>query len=885
MVGQTVSHYKILEKLGEGGMGVVYKAQDLTLDRFVALKFLPPHVAASPEDKARFIQEARAVAALTHPNICTVYSVEEQDGKAFIAMEYVDGKTLKHARQAYPLKQAVEIGAQIADGLAAAHEKGIVHRDIKPENIMLRKDGRVQIMDFGLAKLKGASRLTKEGSTTGTVGYMSPEQIQGQDTDHRSDIFSLGVVLYELCAGRSPFKAAHETAIAYEIVHVDPEPISATLPDFDPGLESIILDCLEKDPNERCQSAAEVSRDLRRIKRESSRTRTSRVTASRPLPAPAMTQPEVKPQRAFRDRIWMGAAGVLLLACLGLGALALFRPAAGVHTVRAFLPPVNGERFYFYGNYGGAASISPDGTHLAYVASDSLGRKLISVRDLRSGTVRRLDGTMGAIFPFWSPDSRFIGFASYEKLRTIDANGGNPVTVCDAPNYRGGSWSPNGTIIFCPISGQSGLVSVPAQGGTPTQLTELDAARKENSHRWPFFLPDGKHFLYFARTVTTGTQSGGDAVCVGSLDGKDTKILLRTSSNAVYQGGFIIYARGGSLVAQPFDERSLELQGDPATLAQELSFDPSTSRGMFSVSQDGILVYQTGVVQLGDHLAVMDRSGKRLRSVGDLVEYQNVRLSPDGQRVASFIYDYQSHNNNIWITDLARGSRTRLTFGSSWEMYPVWSPDGGQIIYHSNPEGRFDLYVKNANGAGTEELVLHTEEDKQALDWSSDGKYVLFEDRGGIWYLPMAQPASGSRVPKQFIALESSAKDARFSPDTRWVAYMSDESGQREIYVRAFPGSGGKRQISTAGGSLPVWRKDGKELYYLTAESIIMAAEVTLKESTVEVNNVRPLFQSPSYAFDASPDGRQFVAAAPHEIQNQSPLTLVVNWNADLKKK
>lgn len=610
------------------------------------------------------------------------------------------------------------------------------------------------------------------------------------------------------------------------------------------------------------------------------------MTATRPATKPAELQDSGATTRFGKERIWMIAAILSFLGCVGLAVFSLLRPSANPHAVRAYVPPGEREKFFMYGNNGGAVAISPDGKRLTYVASDSAGKRFLYIRELNAGSARRLDGTEGALYPFWSPESRFIGFAAYGKLKKIDAAGGSPISLCNAPSFRGGAWSTNGTILFCPTSGGSSLYAVPSSGGTPTRLTTLDSARKENSHRWPSFLSDGKHFLYFARTVTTGARSEGDAICIASLDGKTNKILVQASSNAVLASGYILYARGASLVAQHFDESALELQGEAVTIADEISYDQSTSRGLFTVSQDGILLYQTGRVQLGDQLTFYDRNGKKTGTVGDLAEYLTPRLSPDGQRVALYIYDFQSHDNNIWITDVARGSRTRLTFGSFWEMNPVWSPDGSRILYNALPEGRLDLYQKASSGAGTEELVLGGGRNKTSLDWSPDGKFILYEEHGDLWVMPTTPDgAAKERKPVPFLQSESNETQGRFSPDGRWIAYMSDESGQFEVYIRPFPGPGGKRQVSISGGAFPRWRRDGKELYYITTENMIMACDIALRDAMVEVSNVRPLFELPSFAYDVSADGKRFLVAAPYETQNQAPLTLIVNWDAELKKK
>ena len=890
MIGQTISHYKIVEKLGEGGMGVVYKAQDTKLDRFVALKFLPPHLSASEADKSRFIQEAKAASALNHPNVCTIHDIQEHDGQIFIVMEYVEGQTLQEKKSGVSFKQAIDIGIQMADGLAAAHEKGIVHRDIKPENIMIRKDGIAQIMDFGLAKLQGVSRLTKEGSTVGTAGYMSPEQVQGQDADHRSDIFSFGVVLYELITGQQPFKGVHDTALAYEIVNVDPAPMSSIKPEIDATLDAIVLECLEKDPNERSQSAKQVANDLKRFKRESSKTRMSRITAARPVQKTYAGSFEgAREQVSNRaGRVLWVVSAVSLLVAFGFGVAYLFTPRLEKPVIRALIPPPEKENFFFYGNYGGPPVISPDGKRIAFVAADSTGKRYLYVRALQSLTAQRLSGTEGAVFPFWSPDNQFVGFAS-GRLKKVEASGGAPISICAAPNFRGGSWNSDGSIIFTP-GPTSALLMVSSSGGTPTLLTKLDQSRKENSHRWPSFLPDGKHFLYFARTVASGAQGEGGTVRVASLDGKIDKVLVVTSSNAVYSSGYLLYVREKDLVAQPFDDGALELRGEPVTIAEGIGYDVSVTRGLFTASRDGILVYQTGNVQLGSRLIFYDRTGKRLGVVGGLAEYISMSLSPDAQRIAAGIYDYQAHNNSLWILDVVRETRARFTFEASYNQGAIWSPDGSKICYASNQGGTYNLYSRTSSGAGGAELMLQTNQDKFPFDWSPDGKFMIFGVNGGaqtgqdLWLLSVQD-----RKASPFVQTEYNESDGRFSPDGRWIAYDSNESGQTEVYIKPTMGEGSRWQVSTSGGAFPLWRRDGKELYYLSPENKVMVAETILKPSTIDVSNVHPLFDVAGIAqpgsYDVSHDGKRFLLNMLSETQNQTPMTIVVNWDAELKTK
>ena len=899
MIGQSISHYKILEKLGEGGMGIVYKAQDTKLNRSVALKFLPSHLSTSEQDKARFLQEAQAAAALSHPNICTIYGIEEHEGRAFIAMELVDGQTLREKKQSFSVKQAIDIGIQLADGLAAAHEKGVVHRDIKPENIMIRKDGIVQIMDFGLAKLRGASRLTKEGSTVGTVGYMSPEQVQGQDSDHRTDVFSLGVILYELFAGQSPFKGVHETAISYEIVNVDAVPISSVKPDLDPQLDAIVLECLAKEPAERYQSVAEVAKELRRFKRETSKARISRVSVTREAYRPSAISPfqssgEFQPSGSLPTKKLLSperlALGGALLALIALAIFHFTETPPDARIYRAIiLPP---EKTSFSTSFGGHISLSPDGRLLAFVARDSLGKTLLWVRPLTSLTGQALNGTEDASFPFWSPDSRFIGFFAGGKLKKIEASGGPPQTLCDAPTGRGGTWNDKGTIVFCASSGTFPLSRVSAAGGSPMTITKLDSSRNQTSHRWPYFLPDGEHFLYSTRT-TTGGVGEGDAIFVASLDTAFTpRVLANSGSSVDYANGHLLFAREQTLMAQPFDANSLEMTGDAFPIAERVYFESFTGRTAFSVSQNGILTYQTGMSSAGIRLLWYDRTGKQTGAINQSSVYHDLRLSSDGKRIAISQFDAKSRNTDVWLYEMSRAVWTRFTFDPAVERWPIWSPDGGTILFASERKKRFDLFQRASSGAGSEDLLLESNLQKFPSDWSRDGKYIAYHaddprTKSDIWILPM----KGERKPFVFLQTEFNETRATFSPDGRWIAYQSDESGRLETYIRPFPGPGGKWQVSTNGGYRPRWRRDGKELFYLALDDKIMAAEIKLGSVTVDVGSARSLFQFRPFAgggrdiYDVTGDGQRFLVASPGSEESSSPVTLVVNWTAEIKKK
>ncbi len=890
MIGQTISHYKIIEKLGEGGMGVVYKAEDLTLRRMVALKFLPERVSASEPDKARFMQEAQAAAALNHPNICTIYGIEEQDGQTFIAMEFVDGQTLREKKGSISFKQAIDIGIQLADGLAVAHEKGIVHRDIKPDNIMIRKDGIAQIMDFGLAKLRGVSRLTKEGSTVGTAGYMSPEQVHGQEADHRSDIFSLGVLLYELCTGQIPFKGLHETALAYEIVNVDAAPMSAVKPDLDPELDRIVLECLEKEPSERYQSAAEISKDLKRFKRESGRQKIGRTSVIREASQISqVSHPDddgTSLRSAKRERIAVIASVLFFFISAALTVLYMMRQSPEVQSVQAMiLPP---EKFRFSSQGGSHIALSPNGKMLAFVASDSSGKTQLYVRPLRSLVVQLLAGTEGATYPFWSPDSRFIGFFAGNKLKKIEAGGGPALTICDANSGRGGSWSQDGVIVFSPDVGSS-ISAVTAAGGVPAAITNLDSSRREQTHRWPYFLPDGKHFLYFARAV--GFENEGDAIYVASLDRALNKRILSVHSNSVYVNGHILFMRDRTLLAQPFDTKNFEMLGDAVPVAEQVQYDLAFTCGVFSASGNGHLVYQASGSQTGFDLFLFDRTGKQMSSLIEPGLYYTPTFSHDMKKLAMMYLDISSHNQDVWILELSRGIKTRLTFDLSTDRNPIWSPDGTKIAFCSDRQGRYDIYVKASSGAATEEGLLVSNENKVTTDWSSDGNYILYHTFGDpktksdLWVLPL----TGERKPVSFLQTDYNESSGHFSSDMKWIAYQSDESGKNEVYVRPFPGPGGKWQVSTNGGTSSRWRRDGREVYYFSPDSKMMAAEVKPSGSAFEVSTVKTLFDLQSKGqsqFEAvNPDGQKFLIKITGGGITSAPLTLVMNWMEELKKK
>ena len=902
MIGQTISNYHILEKLGEGGMGVVYKAEDTKLKRTIALKFLPPELAASAQDKARFVQEAQAASALNHPNVCTIHDIQEHDGQMFIVMEFVDGQTLREKMSSINPAKAIDVGVQIAEGLSAAHEKGIVHRDIKPENIMVRKDGIVQIMDFGLAKLRAsrASRLTKAGSTIGTAGYMSPEQVQGQETDHRSDIFSLGVLLYELFTGELPFKGVHETALMYEIVNVDPAPMSVVKPELDPELDRIVLECLQKEPDERYNSVKDIAKDLKRFKRESSRQRMSRVTAVRDvykssagvvqtgtIQSPAHTPSaatEPAPAKKKRPLLLASTTAFFLLTTALFAFLYWREPAKESNPVRFIIPPPEKGAFL-----GQAPVISPDGLKLVYAARDSSGRSMLWLRPLASLLATPVSGTDDAIYPFWSPDSRYIGFFQNGKLRKVEASGGPVQSLADAPQARGGTWSSAGIIVFAPNFG-SGLQQVPEAGGTPTELTTLDSARREDSHRWASFLPDGRHFVYLRRS----TEDEKTGVFLGSLDSRESSLLLPIKSNAIYASpGYLLFVMERSLMAQPFDASKGTLSGQAFPITEDVGFDQTYSFGLFSASSGGVLALGLGAGSTGNRQLVwFDRSGKRLEKAGTSGSNFDFCVSPDEKRVVFRRVDPLTRNNDLWILDLQRQTESRFTFSSAVDDDPVWSSDGSRVFFDSNPEGVANLYQKVGSGAGTEELLFKSPDGKFPMDCSPDGRYLLFQQLGqrtkeDLWILP----TGGDRKPYPYVQSAASEYSGHFSPDGRWIAYSSDESGKYEVYVQAFPLTQGKWQVSISGGAAPLWSKDGKELFYLAPDKKVMAVSVTGRGTSFEQGIPKPLFDTDVDVYVAaaryavSKDGKRFLINSSVEGSSSKPIMIALDWAHGITRK
>ncbi len=890
--GEKLGPYEVLSPAGAGGMGEVYRARDTRLDRVVALKVLPAHVAQDPERRQRFEREARAISSLNHPNICSLYDIGRQDGVDYLVMEYVEGETLaaRLERGALPAEQVLRAGIEITDALEKAHRQGVIHRDLKPGNIMLTKSG-AKLLDFGLAKSTAATAsqgltagpteskpLTGEGKIVGTFQYMAPEQLEGEEADARSDIFAFGAVLYEMATGRKAFEGKSQASLVAAILHKEPAPISELQPMTPPALDRVVKTCLAKDPDERWQTAHDLKLQLQWVLEAGSQ---------------AGVAAPVVARRKIRERLAWGLAGVALLGAIGVGVVARHyarRAQEMSRVVRSAVPPPENAA---WARTFPALAVSPDGRRLAFAARGADGKELIWVRALDSLAAQPLAGTEGAAQLFWSPDSRFVGFQADGKLKKIDASGGPALTLTEGSQVRGATWNSEGVIVFAPTF-NGPLYRVSAAGGEATPVTKLDEARRENAHRWPCFLPDGKHFLYLAR----GSSGEGTGIYVGSLDGQEPKLILREDTGASYAPpGYLLFVRQDTLMAQRFDAKALELRGEAFPLAEQVRFNGATRRGIFSVSDNGVLVYMGGATAGAAELTWMDRTGKQVGVLGEPGFYSSPRVSPDGKTVAANVFDAGSGNADLWLYDVARGIRTRFTFDPATENFPVWSPDGSRIVFASTRKGQEDIYQKAATGAAAEEVLLATDAQEFPASWSPDGRHLAYyrlgeKTRRDIWILPLfgdpSTPLGAGRKPFSFIETDFDEYGAEFSPDGRWLAYNSDESGRQEVYVVPFRGLGGKWQVSTAGGSRPQWRRDGRELFYLGPDDKVMAAPIKLLGSTVEIGVPKPLWQTtpPPVAgrhWEASADGQRLLTVATREA-GTAPLTLVVNWPAELER-
>jgi serine/threonine protein kinase len=883
--GQMLGPYRIECLLGAGGMGQVYKARDTRLDRTVAIKVVSPDLVANGDAKSRFEREARSISQLQHPHVCVLHDVGSENGMDYLVMEYLDGETLadRLRRGPMPLSEAQKIAVQIASALDKAHRSGILHRDLKPGNVMLTKAGP-KLLDFGLAKplyataeavgmssifsataaatmTSPAKSITTAGAIVGTVQYMSPEQLEGKEPDARSDIFAFGLILYEMIAGRRAFEGKSQASVVASILALEPPPISSLKPEIPPMIDSVVGLCLAKDPDERLQSAHDLKLQLELLNTQAS-----------------IPQQLAAPPVSALTR-WGPLATLSIVTALAIGAALVYRSEASaiVPPVRSSIEPPEDNSFS-----GRSEALSPDGTTWAFVANGKNGRQLW-VRKLDSLSAQSLNGTENADFPFWSQDSRNVGFFDGQKLKRIEASGGPAQIICDASPGRGGTWNAHGVILFS--SGNTSLYRVAASGGTPVEVTKLDEKRGEISHRWPWFLPDGKHFIF--QVITNGGQQTR-SVQAGSLDSSERHFLLNSEFNAEYSAGYLVFWRDDSLVAQPFDTGKLTLSGEPTPIAENVDTSLGVTAARFSVSENGSLAYLPGGTGHGWQPFFADATGKPVGEKLPKGLYFHPNVSLDGKRLAINILT--GDKRDIWVMDVARRTQSRVTFDGASDN-PVWSPDGNLIYYGSFRNGHVQIFARHSDGSGTEEaIVTSAKENVIPEDVSRDGRYLLYSQttEAGLsetWALPLF----GDRKP--FVLIRDNNHDPKFSPDGKFVAYINNNTGPYEDYITPFPSGGAKWQVSSGGGGVDRWRGDGKVLYFLDPRGVSMVT-VTETGGAVALSIPQALFSphlmpGPSGPFTlAAQDGSKFFLNATNDAITTQHVNaiLLTNWPAELKR-
>ena len=907
--GTRIGPYEIAALIGEGGMGQVYRATDTHLKRLVAVKVLPEMVATDADRLTRFQREAEVLARLNHPHIAQIHGLERSDGTTALVMELVEGPTLadRIAGGPIPLDELLPIARQITEALEAAHEQHIVHRDLKPANIKVRADGTVKVLDFGLAKAIEGTRaggrdptqsptitlpvlVSGVGLILGTAAYMAPEQARGRTVDKRADIWAFGVVLYEMLTGVRAFDG-EDVSITLAAV-LKEEPDWSRLPTgTPPALRRLVTRCLKKSPNDRLRDIGDA------------RTEIADLTANAtellvPVAAVAATQVESEKNRALR---WTVAAAVLI-AIGGGGGFAgyLLRSEPTPEVVRFTIAPPEKLAFNLIGGniVGGSGSngfnggaISPDGRKIAFTTQDSSATVQMWVRSLDATAAEPLAGTEGATLPFWSPDSRFIGFFADGSLKRVDIAGGPPQRLAAAPNGRGASWNRDGVIVFAPDQ-NSGLTRISDGGSEPVVVTTLQ--KGETAHRRVSFLPDGRHFLYRASGALYGTSP---QIMVAALDSGESKSLLPADSQAIYSSGHLLFVRGTTLMAQPFNPDTLALSGAPFPIAEEVSMDTVNGLAAFDASGGGVLTYRTGSSSGAStsELTWYDRTGKVVGTVDKPGRYNSVALFAAGTRAAVSVAD-PSGNIDLWVHEFARGTSTRLTSNADVDFMPAWSPDGSRIAWSSRRDGVFNVYQKPADGTGSDEAVYKSNESKYVADWSPDGRFLLFSGgtipRLRLFVLPMT---GNDRQPRPYLQSEFNETQGQFSPDGRFVAYTSDETGRLEAYVQPFPvASTGRWKISQGGGAQPQWRGDGKELFFISSDSKLMAVAIS-PSTTFSAGTPKMLFAAPivgsgatfiNNRYGVTPDGQRFlINALKYDPSSPAPITVVLNWQEEQKRR
>jgi serine/threonine protein kinase len=876
--GTKLGPYEIQAPLGAGGMGEVYRARDTRLGRDVALKILPESFARDSDRLHRFEQEARAVAALNHPNILAVFDIGEHNGVPFLVSELLEGETLRSAldRGSLSQRKAIDYGVQVAQGLASAHEKAIVHRDVKPENIFVTRDGRIKILDFGLARLAqkaSAARADIDGVTLtsshtaaglvmGTASYMAPEQVRGEPADARTDIFAFGAVLYEMLSGRRAFLRDTPAETMTAILKEDPPELSDSAHPVSPALDRIMRRCLEKNPEQRFQSAKDLSFALSALSGTDS-SAAARITSA-PRRVPLWLWPSI-------------ALAVVLVATVAWYFAS--RPAPG-HRMQ-FAIPVTGEVSHM--------ALSADGSMLAFVSpEEKSGIPMLYLQRIGSPDARVLPGTEGASYPFWSPDSTFVAFFAKGKLQKVPASGGSPQVLASVWAARGGSWGPRNVIIYAPDSGTP-IWRINADGAGAAPVTNRIFAANDQSHRWPAFLPDGNHFLFWAGNFSGSKDDKVSGIYASSLDGKERKLVTLAHSSFALESDHLFYADDEQhLVSVAFDSKKATVSGNITEIAPAVASQPATYWAALAVAQNGTLVYNPSAGAALSVLTWMDRSGKQLGQIGEARVQCNPMLSPDNKRVAVDISDQKANNVDIWLESTEGSGNSRFTFDPAEEVVGVWSRDGKAVVYRSagGNVGLGALLLKPASGLARERKIFNvaTSDDAFPNSWSPDDQQILITHQTPAGYHLELLPSNGTN-PAPFQPGPGNQIDGMISPDGKWVAYASDESGTWEIYVTTFPDASGKWQVSRGGGTEPRWRGDGKEIFYLGPAGVLTSVAVSTM-GTFSSGTPVPLFEfhgraaisnTDVFSYDVTKDGKRFLVNRYVKPDNITPLTIVLN--------